>query len=166
MTVKRQIAASVIASALMLATAFIKPHEGISLKPYLDVVGVWTVCYGHTGNVERRMYTESECEAMLRSDVGIALTAVVYRLERDDIPAHTLAAFISFTFNVGQGNFASSTALRLLNKGQYAEACAQLLRWKYAGGRDCSIRSNGCYGVWDRRQKEYQLCMGDLSVAT
>ena len=37
--------------------------------------------------------------------------------------------------NAGQGNFANSTMLRLLNSGDYDGAAAQFDRWSYAGGQ-------------------------------
>ncbi|MEG2432431.1 MAG: lysozyme, partial [Acinetobacter sp.] len=35
-----------------------------------------------------------------------------------------------------------------------------LLKWKYVAKRDCSIRSNNCYGVWTRQVERYNKCMG------
>jgi lysozyme len=38
-------------------------------------------------------------------------------------------AYTDFTFNVGVDAFAKSTALRKLNAGDRAGACAEMLRW-------------------------------------
>ena len=32
---------------------------------------------------------------------------------------------------------------RLLLNGQHRQACDALLRWRFAGGKDCSVRKNG-----------------------
>jgi lysozyme len=40
-------------------------------------------------------------------------------------------ALTDVTFNVGAGNFASSTLLAVPNAGHYNEVPAQLLRWIY-----------------------------------
>ncbi len=38
-----------IASALITGPTGNDGLEGVRYNPYQDVVGVWTVCYGHTG---------------------------------------------------------------------------------------------------------------------
>ena len=43
-------------------------------------------------------------------------------------------SLVSFAYNVGSGNLASSTLLRLLNAGQYGAAQKQFLVWNKAGG--------------------------------
>ncbi|HET8898791.1 MAG TPA: lysozyme, partial [Rhodanobacteraceae bacterium] len=58
--------------ALLLAALLIRPHEGRSLKVYRDVVGIATVCDGHTGNVEPRRYSHAECDALFATDLGVA----------------------------------------------------------------------------------------------
>jgi lysozyme len=44
------------------------------------------------------------------------------------------SALVCFAFNVGVGNFESSTLLRLLNRGWYEQVPAQLMRWNRANG--------------------------------
>ncbi len=54
--------ASAIAGALVLIPAY----EGVEYKPYRDVAGVLTVCYGHTGSDIQpgKLYTDAECKAL------------------------------------------------------------------------------------------------------
>lgn len=52
-------------------------------------------------------------------------------------------------FNVGSGNFATSTMLKLLNAGDYAGAAAQFDRWDYSAGVQVA-------GLLSRRQDETQ----------
>jgi lysozyme len=59
-------------------------------------------------------------------------------------------ALVDFTFNVGQGNLASSTLLRELNAGNTAGAAAQFLVWVYAKGVELP-------GLVTRRQAEAAL---------
>lgn len=40
-----------------------------------------------------------------------------------------------------------------------SEYAALTLKWKYVAGRDCSVRSNGCYGVWKRQQDRHSKCV-------
>ena len=62
------------------------------------------------------------------------------------------AAYLSFHYNVGAGNFRSSTLLRHLNAGERIEACKQLSRWVYAKGIKLP-------GLVARRAAERELCL-------
>jgi GH24 family phage-related lysozyme (muramidase) len=42
-------------------------------------------------------------------------------------------ALVSFTFNLGKGNFDDSTLLVCLNKQLYAMAANEFMRWVYVG---------------------------------
>ena len=46
-----------------------------------------------------------------------------------------------------------------VNAGRYKEACDAYLLYKRVAGRDCSIRANGCYGVWTRAQDRQRRCL-------
>lgn len=160
MEMKNKVVAASFAAALAASAAFIGPEEGLKFKAYQDVGKVWTVCYGHTGTdvVRNKYYTQAACDALLKSDIWIAMQGVL-RNTSVQLPEPVLVSFTSFVFNVGEGKFKTSTARSLLNEGKFAEACHQLPRWKFAGGYDCSIRDNNCYGVYSRRLKEEAYCM-------
>ena len=66
-------------------------------------------------------------------------------------------AYTQLAYNIGTGAFCSSTLVKLLNAGRYAEACAQISRWEKAGGR--AVR-----GLTIRRAKERALCEGNLNL--
>lgn len=61
-----------IASALITGPTGNDGLEGVRYDPYQDVVGVWTVCYGHTGKdiMLGKKYTEAECRALLSKDLN------------------------------------------------------------------------------------------------
>ena len=61
-----------IASALITGPTGNDGLEGVRYNPYQDVVGVWTVCYGHTGKdiMLGKKYTEAECRALLNKDLN------------------------------------------------------------------------------------------------
>jgi lysozyme len=63
------------------------------------------------------------------------------------------AAFLSFAFNVGNGNFCGSTLVRKANAGDMRGACAELSRWVYAGGKELP-------GLVRRRAAERAMCEG------
>lgn len=61
-------------------------------------------------------------------------------------------AFVSLAYNIGADAFCKSTLVRLLNAGDYAGACQQILRWdRFKGER---VR-----GLTLRREREYQQCI-------
>lgn len=63
-------------AAVMLGNA--DGLEGRRYYAYQDVVGVWTVCDGHTGSDIRRghRYTDKECDALLQSDLRKVAAAI------------------------------------------------------------------------------------------
>ena len=68
--------------------------------------------------------------------------------------------YMDFTYQYGTGTWSNSSMLRHLKQGNYQQACESLLKYKYVAKRDCSIRSNNCYGVWTRQKERYGNCMG------
>lgn len=140
------------ASALTMAVMLIKPLEGIEYKPYYDVVGVLTVCYGHTGSdiIKDKLYSQSECDALLEKDLA-KVKKQIDPMIVVIIPETTRAALYSFTYNVGVGNFSSSTLLKRLNIGDISGACGELKRWVYAAGKPWK-------GLITRRQIEEEVC--------
>lgn len=68
--------------------------------------------------------------------------------------------YFDFAYQFGTSAWTGSSMLRNLKAGQYVKACDSLLKWKYVAKRDCSIRKNGCYGVWTRQVERHSKCMG------
>jgi GH24 family phage-related lysozyme (muramidase) len=66
---------------------------------------------------------------------------------------------VDHSYQYGAAATCSSTLVKHVNAGRYADACAAYLSWRYVKKRDCSIRSNGCYGVWLRAQERNAKCM-------
>lgn len=145
---------SLIAGSLAMAGSIVGYFEGRELIGYLDPVGIPTVCYGHTATAKLgQVKTDAECQALLQQDLGAALDAVDKHLP--NIPAATRAALGSFVYNVGTGNFQSSTLLRKAKAGDLAGACNELPRWVYAKGQKLN-------GLVRRREAERQLCLEGL----
>lgn len=142
-----------IASALITGTTGNDGLEGVRYEPYRDVVGVWTVCYGHTGNdiIRGKTYTKAECDALLNKDLALVARQIDPFIQKP-IPEAMRGALYSFTYNVGAGNFKSSTLLRKINQGDMKGACEQLRRWTYAGGKQWK-------GLITRREIEREVCL-------
>lgn len=118
--------------------ALIKSAEGLRLKAYPDpgTGGLpWTIGYGSTSGVTRNMViTEGQAEQMLAEDLA-RFERIVERAVRVPVTQGQFDALVSFTYNVGEGNFTKSTLLRQLNAGDTAGAAEQFSRWVHAGGK-------------------------------
>ena len=139
---------------LALAAALIRPWEGRELAPYRDIVGVLTVCYGSTADVERRRYTAAECEERLQSDMGRRLVGIMECVDAR-LPENQWAALLSWSYNVGTDAACRSTLVRKINAGAPPEVwCYELRRWVYAGGKRVQ-------GLANRREAELKVCLGE-----
>ena len=141
------------AAALALAIAI--PAEGLRQYAYYDPVGILTVCYGSTTNVEKgKKYSLAECRARLNKDMLDAIDTV----ERchPGLPENVLAAFGDAVYNIGPTVACNSTASRLLDAGDIPGACAQLSRWNKARVAGILVELPG---LTKRRAKEQALCL-------
>ena len=77
-SLRKAVAAAIGGGAVAIASVLITGPsgddglEGVSYIPYKDIVGVWTVCHGHTGKdiIPGKTYTEAECKALLNKDLA------------------------------------------------------------------------------------------------
>ena len=149
-----KVAAGGLAAVLLLAGGLIARWEGVRYTPYQDVVGVWTVCYGHTGRgvIPDKKYSRNECEALLQQDM-LEANAIVHRCVGRDMPVGVAAALTSLTFNVGPVAVCKGTIGKRAREGNWPATCAELDRWKFAGGRVYR-------GLVLRRADERRICEG------
>ena len=128
----------------------VKYVEGIERYPYSDVAGNLTVCYGHTGpDIELRTYTDTECEALLESDLK-PVYAALKALVAVPLTAYQRTALATFVYNCGVGNFSRSTLLKKLNAGDFTGAHDEMARWVFSGGHRWK-------GLMNRRQIEQAI---------
>jgi lysozyme len=117
------------------AEKIIKQWEGLRLKAYLDTGGVWTIGWGHTKNVDAGMtITEEQAQKLFEEDYA-EHARIIKKHVKVPLNEFQEAALISFAFNVGEPQFAKSTLLKKLNKGEYESVPAQLQRWIYDNGK-------------------------------
>lgn len=108
--------------------------EGLSLQAYKDIAGVWTNGYGNTHNVvPGSMITEDQATADLVANIEGA-EFVVNRTVCVPLTQGQFDALVDFVFNLGSGNFQSSTLLRKLNAKDYAGASEEFIKWNHSGG--------------------------------
>jgi GH24 family phage-related lysozyme (muramidase) len=163
------------------AIELIKSFEGIpdgdpstvNLDAYLDPVGIWTIGWGHAivyqgsflrgpenKSIARSLYpggiTIAQAEALLKGEL-VSFARDVQNLVKVTIDDNQFGALISFAFNAGTGNLASSTLLRKLNAGDVAGAADQFLVWNKS-------RQNGVLielkGLTRRRTAERAMFLG------
>lgn len=130
-------------------------HEGYRDRAYIPVQGdVPTIGFGDTHGVKPGDKTDpiraliklgqhtENFQRQLRSCIG-------------DVPMHQHEwdAIVSWAYNVGPQAACKSTLVRKLKAGDYAGACAELLRWDKFKGKPLP-------GLTKRRQDEHRQCMG------
>lgn len=73
---------------------------------------------------------------------------------------HEWDAYVRLAHNVGASRVCNSSIVPKVQTGEYLAACDAILTFKKAVGKDCSVRSNGCYGVWLDRLATHEICTG------
>lgn len=69
--------------------------------------------------------------------------------------------YMDFVGQYGMGTWRKGSPRKSLLAGQYAQACNDLLKYRFAAGYDCSTPGNKrCWGVWARQLKRHSQCMG------
>lgn len=131
--------------------AIIKASEGLFLKPYICAGGKLTIGYGNTSHAaEYDEITEEQAEEFLKEDVGDTEYYLGILTQHIPLTDNQWSALVSFVFNVGSHNFASSTLRSKLIAGDYLGAANEFGKWKYAG--DTVLN-----GLITRRAKERSL---------
>lgn len=129
--------------------ALIKEFEGCRLEAYQDERGIWTIGYGHTAGVKQGdVCSQAQADSWLLDDTHWASLEVIRTVDVS-ITQNQFDALVSFIFNIGSGNWASSTLRRLIN-GRSAEASQEFLKWDHVNGSPDA-------GLLRRRQAEQQL---------
>jgi lysozyme len=147
----------VIPEGVRQAIELIKRWEGFRSQPYLCPAGVPTIGYGSTKYPDGRAVqltdspvTRAEAERILLITLYTEyLPAVLRQCPTIDTEGR-LAAIVDFTYNLGERNLAASTLRKRILAEQWEDVPAQLMRWRFAGGRELR-------GLVLRRQAEAAL---------
>ena len=147
--------------------AYTQSKEGTVLTPYKDSGGVVTIGTGTTiyPNGQKVKITDPKIthkQATEYLQIHMAKDAKTFNKTLLGIPLSQTEydLYMDFTYQFGTGAWSGSSMLRNLKQGKYKQACDSLLKWKYAAKRDCSVRSNNCYGVWVRQVERHSKCIG------
>ncbi|HEY0044177.1 MAG TPA: lysozyme [Allosphingosinicella sp.] len=97
----------------------------------------WTIGWGSTGaNIKKgTVWTQAQCDARFAEHVAEFAAGVAKVLGGAKTSQSQFDAMVSFAYNVGIGNLAASTLLKLHKAGDYAGAAAQFARWNKAAGK-------------------------------
>lgn len=132
----------------------ITKFEGLSLKPYLDSIKVPTIGYGNTYYLNGKRVTLLDKEITKQEafdmfkEIANRFGKRVDELVTSNINQNQYNSLVSFAYNVGTGNFASSTLLKKVNKNPNDLTIKdEFLRWNKAGGKVIN-------GLTNRRNEE------------
>ncbi len=151
---------------------FIRRAEGQGgapvLKAYADPGGVWTIGFGTIRYADGAPVkagdscTAVEAEAWFVQALTVPENAINH-LVQVALTQPQFDALASFIYNEGEGNFAGSTLLKLLNQGRFRDAAAQFGQWT-------KVRVNGvlmpCAGLAARRAAERDLFLSGTADGT
>jgi lysozyme len=136
---------------------FITKHEGLRLKPYLCPAKVPTIGYGNTYYLDGKRVTLLDKEITKQEafdmfkEIANRFAKRVDELVTSNINQNQFNALVSFAYNVGTGNFSSSTLLKKVNKNPNDLTLkAEFLRWNKAGGKVLN-------GLTKRRNEEADI---------
>ena len=149
--------ARIVIGALTLSASAlvgIAVHEGYRGEAYIPVKGdVPTIGFGTTAGVKSGDTIEP-VQALVRKLADVQrFEGALQQCVRVPLHQHEYDAFLSLAYNIGPGAFCGSTLVRRLNAGDYAGACAEILRWD-------RFRGEPLRGLTLRRQAENRQCLG------
>lgn len=136
----------------------IKEFEQFRAKAYRPVQGDrWTIGWGNTFYKDGSPVKEGDIITM--DEANELLSNIIYRFEfeindliKTELNQNQFDALLSFTYNVGTGNFKNSTLLKIVNQdpNNLKEIEKQFLRWDKSGGKIYK-------GLTRRRESEFEL---------
>jgi len=173
MGMRTKVAGLGASAALLVALV---ANEGYTPTAVIPVKGdVPTVGFGSTirddGTPVQMGDTTTPVKALQRtlahiqkdeSGIKRCVTAALTQAEYDTM--------VDFSYQYGVRALCSSSIVKLANSGDYTGSCRAYAEYRMVKTpcppgvpgvcrRDCSIRSNGCYGVWTRQQARISKCM-------
>lgn len=142
-------------------------HEGFTDHAIIPTKGdVPTIGHGSTRYEDGRpvqmgdTITRARAEILARNLMTQCEKQVADSLPGVKLYQEEFDLYADFTCQYGGANWRNSSMRSKLLTGQYAQACASLLKYRFAAGYDCSTPGNKrCPGVWSRQLKRYSQCM-------
>lgn len=160
---------TLVASLTLSAAAFVglMVSEGYTDHAVIPVKGdVWTNGFGSTkhpdGTPVKAGDRTTPVRALIAAQDHISKEEARFRASIPDVKLYQAEydTYVDWVYQYGTGAWSKSSMRTKLLESDYEGACNALLKYKFVAGRDCSVRSNGCYGVWTRQQERHSKCMG------
>ena len=97
----------------------------------------WTIGWGSTGPDIKKgtVWTQKQCDDRFSEHLGEFARKVEGLLGGAPTTQKQFDAMVSFAYNVGPGNLASSTLLKKHKAKDYAGAAAEFAKWNKAAGK-------------------------------
>lgn len=133
--------------------AMIEGFEGLRLKAYQDIVGVWTIGYGYTGPDigPGVLWTREQADQALSDRLANEFEPAV--AAAGEATQEQFDAMVCLAYNIGRGGFERSTVARKHRAGDFAGAADAFLLWDKAAGQLCEP-------LYRRRMAERQVYLG------
>ena len=115
----------------------IKKFEGFKPYAYLCPANILTIGHGHTRGVRLgQTCTEEEAEQFLIEDLELAEAEVNKVANEVALTQGQFDSLVSFTFNLGAGNFKTSTLRKkVLNNPADPTIMGEFGKWVYVNGK-------------------------------
>ena len=120
----------------MFLAHFVGQFEGCRTEAYQDLIGVWTIGYGHTGEDvhEGLHWSPAECLNVFAKDLELYEKRVAELLEVETTVPQ-LVAMISLAYNIGVHAFSTSHVRHYHNMSMHQDAANCFTLFDMAGGR-------------------------------
>src|SRR5208337_1854254 len=125
-----------------------------SYKATYDAIGgCWSIGPGLTKGITRdTVMTKAEIDADYAKEL-VPFEKCVTRAVTVPLTSNQHVALVSFAYNVGEGDFLSSSLLRVLNAGRADQVPNQLKRWVHGRATGAQIVP----GLVNRRRAECEM---------
>jgi lysozyme len=113
----------------------IDSFENCVLTAYWDPYGkCWTIGWGHTGKdvYEGLVWTQEQADGARDHDILSA--DALLSLYSPGLVNGPLTAITDFIFNIGIGNYRTSTLCKLVNAKNWVAVKPELLKWDHSNG--------------------------------
>lgn len=119
----------------------LKEYEGLKLNAYICPAGVITIGWGHTGLVDGKKLelgmsiTKTKAQELFEQDIATVEKPLANEPFANRLSQGQWDALVSFIYNIGWGNYKSSTLRKRMNEDiNHADIPNQFRRWNKSNG--------------------------------
>lgn len=120
----------------------LKEYEGLKLSAYICPAGVPTIGWGHTGTVDGKKIalgmtiTINKAQELFEKDIAVVENPLMREPFAYKLKQGQKDALVSFIYNVGWGNYKTSTLRkRIMEDVNHPDIPNQFRRWNKGGGK-------------------------------